>query len=67
MSLLYETSPPGRQGEAVGLRTSLVNGSQTLIPLVSGAFSAAVGMAPVYWGLGAFLLAGSWFARRRIK
>ena len=67
MSLLYEASPPGRQGEAVGLRTSLVNGSQTLIPLVSGAFSAAVGMAPVYWALAAFLLVGSWFARQRIK
>jgi MFS family permease len=67
MSLLYEKSPPGRQGEAVGLRTSLVNGSQTLIPLVSGAFSAAVGMAPVYWVLAALLLGGAWFARRRIK
>jgi predicted MFS family arabinose efflux permease len=67
MSLLYEAAPPGRQGEAVGLRTSLVNGSQTLIPLVSGAFSAAVGMAPVYWVLAAFLLGGSWFARQRLK
>ncbi len=67
MSLLYEASPPGRQAEAVGLRTSLVNGSQTLIPLVSGAFSAAVGMAPVYWVLAAFLFGGAWFARQRIK
>jgi MFS family permease len=67
MSLLYEAAPPGRQGEAVGFRTSLVNGSQTLIPLASGALSAALGMAPVYWVLAALLLAGSWFARQRIK
>jgi MFS family permease len=67
MSLLYEASPPGRQGEAVGLRTSLLNGSHTLIPLGSGALSVAFGMAPVFWLLAAFLLGGAWFARLRIK
>ncbi|HEX2198021.1 MAG TPA: MFS transporter [Burkholderiales bacterium] len=67
MSLLYEASPPGRQGEAVGLRTSLLNGSHTLIPLASGALSVAFGMAPVFWLLAAFLLGGAWFARLRIK
>ena len=67
MSLLYEASPPGRQGEAVGLRTSLLNGSHTLIPLASGALSVAFGMAPVFWLLSAFLLGGAWFARLRIK
>lgn len=67
MSLLYEASPPGRQGEAVGLRTSLLNGSHTLIPLASGALSVAFGMAPVFWLLAMFLLGGAWFARLRIK
>ena len=66
MSLLYAASPPGRQGEAVGLRTSLLNGSHTLIPLASGAASAAVGMAPVFWALAAALLGGAWFARRHL-
>ena len=63
MSLLYAASPPGRQGEAVGLRTSLLNGSHTLIPLASGAASAAVGMAPVFWALAAANIGGEWFAR----
>jgi len=67
MSLLYEASPPGRQGEAVGLRTSLLNGSHTFIPLASGALSAAAGMGPVYWLLAAFLLGGAWFARQRCR
>ncbi len=67
MSLLYEASPPGRQGEAVGLRTSLLNGSHTLIPLASGALSAAAGMAPAFWLIAALLLGGAWFGRRRIK
>jgi MFS family permease len=67
MSLLYEASPPGRQGEAVGLRTSLLNGSHTLIPLASGALSAVAGMAPAFWILAAFLLGGAWFARQRCR
>ena len=67
MSLLYAASPPGRQGEAVGLRTSLLNGSHTMIPLASGAASTAVGMAPVFWVLAACLLGGAWFARRQVK
>jgi predicted MFS family arabinose efflux permease len=67
MSLLYAASPPGRQGEAVGLRTSLLNGSHTLIPLASGAASTAVGMAPVFWVLAACLLGGAWFARQQVK
>jgi predicted MFS family arabinose efflux permease len=67
MSLLYAASPPGRQGEAVGLRTSLLNGSHTLIPFASGAASAALGMAPVFWVLAAALLGGAWFARQQIQ
>jgi predicted MFS family arabinose efflux permease len=66
MSLLYEASPPGRQGEAVGVRSSLLNGSHTLIPLVMGAVSAAFGMAPAFWLLAGCLLGGAWFARRRV-
>ncbi len=66
MSLLYEASPPGRQGEAVGLRTSLLNASHTLVPLASGAASVAVGMSPIFWVLAACLLGGAWFARQQV-
>jgi MFS family permease len=65
MSLLYEASPPGRQSEAVGIRTTMLNASHTFIPLASGAVSAALGMAPVFWLLALCLLGGSWFARRQ--
>jgi len=67
MSLLYEASPAGRQGEAVGVRTLMLNASHTFIPPVSGALSAALGMAPVFVLLSAGLLAGAWYARRQIK
>jgi MFS family permease len=67
MALLYEASPHGRQGEAVGIRTTMLNGSHTFIPLVSGAISGALGMAPVFALIAAALLGGAWFARQRIK
>ena len=66
MALLYEASPPGRQGEAVGIRTTMLNCSQTFIPLASGAISSALGMTPVFTLIAALLLGGAWFARRRI-
>src|SRR5882762_1502040 len=68
MSLLYEASPPGRQGEAVGVRTTMINASSTFIPLASGALSVLAGsMSPAFWLLAACLLAGAWFARRRVR
>ena len=65
MSLLYEASPPGRQGEAVGVRTLMLNASHTVIPLACGAISATLGMAPVFVVLAASLLAASGLAGRR--
>jgi len=65
MALLYEASPPGRQGEAVGIRTTMLNMSQTFIPLFSGAISAALGMIPVFALISLMLLGGAWFARSR--
>jgi MFS family permease len=67
MALLYEASPPGRQSEAVGVRTTMISASQTFMPLASGALSTAFGVAPLFLLLAASLLGGAWFARRRIK
>jgi predicted MFS family arabinose efflux permease len=67
MSLLYEASPPGRQGEAVGVRTLMLNCSHTAIPLASGALSAAAGMAPAFWLVALCLLGGAWFAKKHLK
>jgi MFS family permease len=67
MSLLYEASPAGRQSEAVGVRTTMINASQTFIPLASGALSLAIGVAPLFWILAATLFGGAWFARHRIR
>ncbi len=67
MSLLYAASPPGRQGEVIGVRTTMLNGSHTILPLAMGALGAALGMGPVFWSMSAFLFSGGWFAWRRVK
>ncbi len=65
MSQLYEASPAGRQGEAVGVRTFMLNGSHTVIPLASGALTAAAGMGPAFWLVAGLLFGGAWFAKGR--
>jgi predicted MFS family arabinose efflux permease len=67
MAALYAASPPGRQGEVVGMRTTMINASQTFMPLAFGAVGTALGMAPILWSMAGALLAGSWLASRRRK
>lgn len=63
MALLYEKAPPGRGGEAVGMRTQLLNITQAVIPLVFGALGAALGMTPVFFAMAAAILWGAWYAK----
>ncbi len=65
MTLLYNAAPDGRAGEVLGLRTTLLNFSQTFIPLLSGALSATLGMTPVFWVMALVLVGGAALARRR--
>jgi MFS family permease len=65
MALLYAVSPPGRQGEVVGVRTMMLSTSSTLLPLVFGALGAVLGMAPVFLAMSAGMIGAGWRARRR--
>ncbi len=58
MSLLHTHAPPGRMGEAAGVRMSLVQTMAVGVPLTFGTLGATVGLAPVFWSVG-LLLAGS--------
>ncbi len=58
MSLLHTHAPPGRMGEAAGVRMSLVQSMAVAVPLVFGALGASVGIAPVFWSVGACLVTG---------
>ena len=65
MALVYSTAPAGRAGEAVGVRTVVLNASHTVLPLIFGAMGTALGsMLPVFWAMSAALAAGGWYANR---
>jgi predicted MFS family arabinose efflux permease len=65
MSLIYFVAPEGRTGEAVGVRSTLINASQTVLPLLFGALGAATGTVPVFWSLAILLALGGIFASRQ--
>ena len=64
MSLLYNTAPPGRGGEVVGVRTFLLNVTQSGIPLLFGIVGSTMGMTPVFWTMAAVLLLGGAYTSR---
>jgi MFS family permease len=65
MALMHHIAPEGRAGEALGLRTTLMNSSQVALPLVFGAVGAALGMTTVFWSVAVCLGAGGYFTRKR--
>jgi hypothetical protein len=64
MSGLHHLTPAPRHGEAIALRSIVINLSSTTLPLLFGAAGAAVGVSVLFWGVGAAAAAGSWPARR---
>ncbi len=63
MTVLHSHAPPGRMGEAAGLRMSLINSMAVAVPLVFGAVGGTIGLAPVLWSVGVFLATGGWLTR----
>ena len=64
MSLLYSIAPAGRMGEAAGVRMTIVNASTFAMPLLFGAVGSTLGLAPVFWTVGAALGGAGMLARR---
>jgi predicted MFS family arabinose efflux permease len=65
LALVYSTAPAGRAGEAVGVRTVVLNASHTVLPLVFGGLGTALGsMLPVFWTMSVALAAGGWYSNR---
>jgi predicted MFS family arabinose efflux permease len=64
MSLIHSRSPEGRVGEALGVRTTIMNSSHVVLPLVFGAFGAVLGAAAMLWTMAALVGAGGSAALR---
>jgi MFS family permease len=59
MSMLHQITPSHRHGEALGLRLMAINGSSVVMPLLFGSAGALVGVAGLFWAVGASVGAGS--------
>jgi MFS family permease len=63
MTLMHESAPPGRIGESLGIRTTVICALQCVMPLLFGGVGTALGMGPVAWAV-AFTLWGGVAATR---
>lgn len=63
LGLLQQYSPPGRAGEAFGVRMALINTSQVTLPLAFGALGTIIGIMPLFWITAIGLIGGRWFTR----
>ncbi len=64
MSMLHHLTPEHRHGEALALRSMMMNISSTVMPLVFGATGTLVGAALLFWVVGAGVGGGSGLVRR---
>ncbi|SNS38129.1 Predicted arabinose efflux permease, MFS family [Noviherbaspirillum humi] len=58
LALLHHAAPSGRAAEAVGVRVTIGNACQVLLPLIFGGAGASLGLSPVFWTMGALIGAG---------
>ena len=67
ITLSYNYSPPGRAGEALGLRLTVNKFTQIVVPLLFGSLGAWFGLYPVFWSSAVLLGTGSVLNARRKK
>lgn len=63
--LTANLSPPGRSGEALGMRLTVNNLTHVVMPMVFGVMGSALGVAWVFWITAVLLALGGWVTRRQ--
>ena len=58
--MTYNRAPPGRTGEALGMRFTVVNVTHMVIPVAAGTIGAALGVVTVFYANAALLLGGGY-------
>ena len=64
MILAYNRAPPGRSGEAIGMRQTVNKLTEVVMPVLFGSVGAALGVAPVFWGTALLLSGGAALMRK---
>ncbi|MEM5427290.1 MFS transporter [Cupriavidus oxalaticus] len=65
MNILHTVSPHGRAGEALGLRSAVLNTSQVVWPLTFGVVGTALGMLPIFLSMAGAMGAAGFYSRRQ--
>jgi MFS family permease len=64
-ALLFNAAPPGRAGEAMGLRATLQNSMHAVMPAFFGVIGALLGTLPVFWCVAALVAGAGWVSKAR--
>jgi MFS family permease len=64
MTLVFNTSPKGRAGEATGMRITVNQITHVAVPLLFGAIGSTAGFAAVFYSNAGFLAAGGYLSLR---
>ena len=64
MTTLHQITPADRHGEAIALRSMVINFSSAVMPLAFGLAGATLGASALFWVMGTAVAAGSVPARR---
>jgi MFS family permease len=64
MTLVFNTSPKGRAGEATGMRITVNQITHVAVPLLFGLVGTTIGFAAVFYANAGFLAAGGYLSLR---
>ena len=64
LMLIYDRAPPGRSGEALGMRLMINNFTHIVVPILFGSLGTALGVAPVFIANSAIMGAGGILSSR---
>ncbi|CAG9169431.1 MFS transporter [Cupriavidus pampae] len=67
MNILHIASPSGRAGEALGLRSAVLNTSQVLWPLTFGVVGTALGMLPIFLSMAGAMGVAGYYSRSQTR
>lgn len=67
MSLLHQTSPAGRLGELIGIRTMLLNSCHSVLPLIFGFGGTVFGAAAAFWTCGSLLIGSNFYLKQNLN
>ncbi len=67
MNILHTVSPSGRAGEALGLRSAVLNTSQVVWPLTFGVVGTALGMLPIFLSMAGAMGAANYYSRKQVR